>query len=223
MGKQSAGFLFFGAQITTMLSAHNGGVTDQLSLSIWLEKHAKPNRLSHFEALLRLFPFSQRDQPQSTFSVSAIDTTEPPLLERPFNGPADIAEILPIFRDFRGEDVAYRYESWWDLWQFDRDWAIKPGRVVLSCFGPDFDNGTDRTAIEQEDLRIDFGVDSNYLPQAEVPSAAKLIESNIKSLLRLVHEIDSVLPVKLRRLETESGENFAERLQQRLTASGRLQ
>jgi hypothetical protein len=46
-----------------------------------------------------------------------------------------------------------------------------------------------------------------------------MTESNIKSMLRLVHELDSALPVARRKLETESGENFAERLQQVLTGS----
>lgn len=196
---------------------HNEEVTDQLSLSIWLNRNGQANRVKHFEKLLRLFPFSQRPQPQSTITIQAIDTTEPPLLERPVDGPVDVAEVLTILSDFRGEDVAYRVETWWDLWQFDVDWALSPGRVALSCFGPEFDSGVSRGASGQEDLRIDFGVDSHYLPQPEIPGSSKLIESNIKSLLRLVHEVDSALPVERRKLETESGENFADRLQQALS------
>jgi hypothetical protein len=56
-----------------------------------------------------------------------------------------------------------------------------------------------------------------------VPGSARLTESNIKSLLHLVHEIESSLPVVKRRLETESGENFADRLQQVLSPSGSVQ
>jgi hypothetical protein len=173
--------------------------------------------MRHFETLLRLFPFSQREQPQSTICIQAIDETEPPLLERPVNGPVDVSEILTILRDYTGEDVAYRLESWWDLWQFDSDWMLAPARVALSCFGPAFDNGTSDGMAGQEDLRIDFGLDSHYLPESEVPGVARLTESNIKSLLRLVHELDSQLPVLKRKLETESGENFADRLQQALS------
>lgn len=199
------------------ITRHNEEVTDQLSLSIWLGRNGRANRLKHFERLLRLFPFSQRPQPQSTITIQAIDTTEPPLLERPVDGPLDVAEVLTILSDFRGEDVAYRVETWWDLWQFDTDWALSPTRAALWCFGPDFDSGASRGESGQEDLRIDFGVDINYLPQPEIPGSAKLIESNIKSLLRLVHELDSALPVEKRKLETESGENFADRLQQALS------
>jgi len=193
---------------------HNRSVTDQLYLSLWLDRHNRAKRLHHFEKFLRLFPFSQREQPQSVFSVQAIDTTEPPLLESPVNGPIDVAEVVAALRDYQGDDVAYRVESWWDLWQFDEDWKLRPARVTLSCFGPDFDNGTERESSEQEDLRIDFGVDTLYLPRTDLPGGAKLTESNIKSLLRLVHEMELSLPVAKRRLETESGDNFADRLQQ---------
>jgi len=183
-------------------------VTDQLFLSVWLHAAARENRLRPFERLLRLFPFSPREGLQSVVSIHAIDTTEPPLLERPLNGLIDVSEVMSIFEDYRGDDVAYRLESWWDLWLFDNDWKLGPAAVALSCFGPDFDNGTEAKPEAQEDLRIDFGVDTNFLPQLDLPVSAKLIESNIKSLLRLVHEVESALPVAKRRLETESGDNF---------------
>ena len=198
-------------------------MTDQLFLSIWLNPCDRAYRLQCFDKLLRVFPFSPREHLQSVVSIQAIATTEPPLLERPINGPLDPSEVMATLDDFQGEDVAYRLETWWELWIFDEDWRLAPSSVSLCCFGPEFDNGTDTQAEEQEDLRIDFGVDSNYLPRLDVPGSAKLIESNIKSLLRLVHDVETALPVAKRRLETESGENFAERLQQMLAPLGSLQ
>ncbi len=190
---------------------------DQLSLSLWLPRGLKNSRFRQFEKLLRLFPFSQRTQPQSILSIHGIDWAEPPLLERPVNGPIDPTEVMPVFQEYTGEDVSYELESWWDLWQFNRDWELKPARVALACFGGEFDNGTGR-GKDQEDLRIDFGAESYFLPQPEIPGSAKLVESNIKSLLRLVHELDSALTLERRNLETESGENFALRLQEVLTS-----
>ena len=175
--------------------------------------------MAHFEKLLRLFPFSQREeQAQSTVSIQAISLQEPPLLEQPINGPIDVDEVLEIFAGYKGDDVSYRLESWWDLWQLESDWTLRPARVALACFGSEFDNGTDLSLGEQEDLLIDFGVDSRFLPEETIPSSAKLTSSNIRSLLRLVHELDSALPLRKRLLQTESGENFAERLQQILSA-----
>lgn len=197
-------------------------MTDQLFLSIWLERNARAKRLVYFRNLLRLFPFSQREQPQSTVSIQAVNSTEPPLLERSVNGPVDAEDIEKAFVDYAGEDTAYEVESWWDLWQFEEDWKLAPAGVTLSCFGPEFDNGTEREAPQQEDLRIDFGLDIHYLPMPDIPGSPRMVESNVKSLLRLVHEIESTLPVSKRLLETESGENFADRLQQLLTVSDRV-
>ncbi|HEY7210501.1 MAG TPA: hypothetical protein VH477_09540 [Bryobacteraceae bacterium] len=194
-------------------------MTDQLSLSIWLTRAAQNSRLRQFEKLLRVIPFSQRPQPQSIVSIRAVDDTEPPLLERPLNGPVEISEVLDVFKDYSGGDVTYELESWWDLWQFQDDWKLVPARIVLTCFGPAYDNGTSRELAGQEHLRIDFGVDANFLPQPEIAGSTKLIESNIKSLLRLVHELDSTLAIERRQLETESGENFAQRLQAMLGAA----
>ncbi len=201
----------------------NGVVTDQLFLSLWLDRNGRSSRLRQFEKLLRLFPFSQREQPQSVISVLAVDTTEPPLLERPANGPLDVDDVVGVLRDYTGEDIAYEVESWWDLWTFDGDWKLAPARILLSCFGPEFDNGTEEQAGDQEDLRIDFGVDTHYLPDIEIPGNGKMIESNIRSLLRLVHELDTSLDIVRRQLQTESGENFADRLQQVLSLTERLQ
>jgi hypothetical protein len=204
-------------------SSDNERVTDQLFLSIWLTRHARRERLRYFEKALHSFPFSQREQPQSAVSILAVSTTEPPLLERPMNGPIELDTVTQVLREYKGEDVALIVDGWWDLWQFDADWKLRPVRVSLCCFGPDFDNGTDRSEQAQEDLRIDFGVDSHFLPQPQIPGSAKLIESNIKSLLRVVHELEQILPIESRRLETESGENFADRLSRVLSAADDIQ
>lgn len=198
-------------------------MTDQLYLSIWLTPHGRATRLRQFDRLLRSFPFSQREQPQTTISILAVSMAEPPLLERAMNGPIDISEALQVFPDYTGDDVAYEVDSWWDLWTYDGDWKLAPAPVVLSCFMPAFDNGTGENASQQEDLRIDFGIDSRFLPDPELTGSGRMIESNITSLLRLVHELDSVLPVARRALQTESGENFAERLQQVLEAAAHPQ
>ena len=197
----------------------NVGVTDQLSLSIWLEPGNSDALRRQFETMLRVVPFSQREQPLTTLSIHAINTVEPALLERPLNGPVDVDEVLSVLTGYDSPDVSYRLESWWDLWQYEGDWALKPARVILSCFGPEFDNGTSEAIPDQEDLRIDFGIDAHYLPQPEVPGSARLVESNIKSLLRLVHELENSMPVQKRVLSTESGENFAERLQRSLAGA----
>jgi hypothetical protein len=201
------------------IGGDNVGVTDQLSLSIWLEPGKSDALRRHFETMVRLFPFSQREQPLTTLSIHAINVVEPPLLERPMNGPFEVGDVMAVLKEYDAPDVAYELESWWDVWQYENDWALQPDRVILSCFGPEFDNGTGEATREKEDLRIDFGVDAHYLPQPEVPGSARLVESNIKSLLRLVHEVENSMPARKRVLSTESGENFADRLQRLLAGA----
>lgn len=188
-------------------------------MSIWLTPNGRSTRSRQFEKLLRSFPFSQREQPQTIVSILAVNMAEPALLERSINGPIDTADVLAVFPDYTGDDIAYEVDSWWDLWTFDGDWKLAPVPVLLSCFMPGFDNGTGEPPTQQEDLRIDFGIDSRFLPDTEIPGSSRMIESNIRSLLRLVHELDTVLPISKRLLQTESGDNFAERLQQVLEAA----
>jgi len=132
----------------------------------------------------------------------------------PSPAPLAIEQVLAAAQDFQHPDSSYRLETWWDLWQFDADWKLTPSRAALVCFGPEFDREDDAH------LEIEFGIDAHFLPQPEIPGSIVTIQSNIKSLLKLVHDLDDALPVETRRLWSESGENFSEKLQQALQASG---
>ena len=182
-------------------------MADQLYLTYWLRGFTEHNMLRHFEKMLSRFPFSRLARHPATLRVLAISFSEPPLLERALPMPVNAPEVAQAPREYLQADVACQLDAWWDLWQFETDWKPTPSRVSLFCFGPGFE--TD----EGENIQIDFGLDTWFLPQAELPGSARLVQSNIRSLLHLVHELDDALPVERRRLETESGENFANRLQ----------
>ena len=128
--------------------------------------------------------------------------------------PDALEEMLSSAKAFLDADSCYRLETWWDLWQYENDaWKIAPCRVVLSCFGPEFQDA-------EGHLEIDFGIDALFLPQPGLPNNVPMAQSNIKSLLKLVHDLDDALSVEQRRLWTEGGENFAERLQLALLEAG---
>jgi hypothetical protein len=185
-------------------------MADQLYLSYWLRNHNEQNMLRHYEKLLKMFPFSRLARLPSTFRVIAVDYSEAAVLEVPFVPPVVPDHVLSAAKDFQNPDVCYRLESWWDLWQFDQDWKLSPSRIALCCFGPQFDreNG--------EHMAIEFGLDTNFLPQPDLPNSLRMIQSNIKSLLKLVHDLDDALPVETRRLWSESGDNFSDKLHQAL-------
>jgi len=185
--------------------------------------------LRHYEKLLRLFPFSRLAQQPSTFKVLAVDYSEPVVVEIPYPPPVPVDAILAAAKDFQNPDSCYRLETWWDLWHFTDQWKLEPTRVALCCFGPEFDQGnagihpaqpavTEFPGAANCALEIEFGIDANFLPQPELPDSPRVIQFNIKSLLKLVHDLDDALPVETRLLWSESGENFSEKLHQALLA-----
>lgn len=182
-------------------------MADELYLSYRIQGFSSQTMLRHFEKLLRAFPFSRLAEEPAVVRVQAIEYAEPPLLEQIFPQPVDPQAIVAICGEFENPDCAYRVEASWDLWRFERDWQIAPVRATLCCFGPDFESGSD------DHLRVEFGLDSQFLPQTGFGKTLYMVRSNIRSLLHFVHQADDALAVESRRLWSESGENFAERLQ----------
>jgi len=183
-------------------------VADQLYLSYVLRGFSAMNMLRHWERLLRAFPFSRLSQSASTFRVHAVSFSEPTLFERGFPDPLDLDAVLQVAKEFTGSDCAAQLEAKWDLWQYlDNDWKLAPSRVIFTCFAPEFEDS------DGDHLRVDLGSDSLFLPDLELSNGLYMSQSNIRSLLHYVHDADAALTGESRRLWTESGENFAERLQ----------
>jgi hypothetical protein len=185
-------------------------MADRLYLSFWLRGHSESNMLSAFGKMLRLFPFSKAPGLGSSLRIYAIEFGEPPLIELPFDHAPEAEEVLSAASQFLHGDSSYNLHSYWDLWQRDPDWLLAPLGVTLSCFGPGFDNETG------DDLRVELGPDSCYLPDPSEPSASRKVQSNLRSLLRLSRELVEALPVERRLLWTESGDDFSERIRSML-------
>lgn len=160
--------------------------------------------LRHYGTLLDIFPFSKLSQAPQTLRVHGVSHSEPPVVEKPFEPQTAPGEILAAAREFAGLDCSCDIESAWDLWQFDGDWKLMPAPVTISCFGPNFEQDSD------DHLRIDFGLDAKFLPMPGVQGALRMQQSNIRSLLYLVTQIEHALPLSRRQLRSESGANFAE-------------
>lgn len=193
-------------------------MADQLYLSYQVHGFTAQNMVRHFEKLLRLFPYSRLHRAGATLRVHAISTTEPPLVEELFEQvPEGLDRVIAAVREFTAPDCGAFLDTAWDVWQFDAgDWSLAPSRVTLACFGPGFENEP------EENLRVDFGIDTHFLPQPGLPEYLFMARSNVRSLLHLVHELDRAFPSNVRRLWTESGENFAARLQAALEDTAEL-
>jgi hypothetical protein len=188
-------------------------MADPLYLSYWLRNFSALSMLRSYGKMLTAFPYSPQNPAHSLLRIEAVSTSEPPLLERPFADPLDPQAVLQCAHEFQHPDCAYVLETWWGLWQFRKDWELRPARVTLSCYGPEFsDIPLLSSNTPPEHLRIDCGLDSSFLPWPDDPASAYYTRSNLRGLLRLVHQLDEVLSVEQRLLWSESGESFAGKL-----------
>jgi hypothetical protein len=185
-------------------------VPDRLYLSCWVRGFTETNALRHFGKMLERFPFSKLAKRGPVLRVYAIAYSEPPLLEREFLPDAEPAVILEAAREFMQPDCACEIDAFWDLWQYEGEWKLLPAPVTLTCFGPSFENE------HGDHLRIEFGLDALFLPMPHIEGGLRMGQSNVKSLLHLVGDLERALDLDRRQVWSESGANFAEVLKQAL-------
>ena len=183
-------------------------MSDRLYFSCWVQGFSDSNMLRHFGKMLDTFPYSKLAKTGPLVRVYAIRYAEPAILERPFDPGAAVADMIAAARDFAQPDCCVEVEAAWDLWQHRDDWRLLPSTVTLSCFGSEFEH----ESFEHhsgDHLRVDFGLDGKFLPSGDIEGSLRIQQSNLRSLLHLVSEIEKALPVERRQLWSESGANFA--------------
>jgi hypothetical protein len=194
-------------------------MSDRLYLSCWVRGFSDSNLLRHFGKMLEVFPFSKLSKTGPVVRVYAISYAEPPVFERVFDPGTPVGDLIASARDFVQPDCCAEIEAAWDLWQHHDDWKLWPSVVTLSCYG----SGFEYEALDlntSDHLRIDFGLDSKFLPSEDIEGSLRIQQSNLRSLLYLVSEIDKVLPVERRLLWSESGANFAQIVEEALEKFG---
>lgn len=174
-------------------------MSDRLYLSCTLRGFGEANMLREFGKLLSVFPISKLAKRGPVIRVYAIEHTEPPLVECAFPVDVETTVVIKAAREFAHADCSVEIDTFWDLWQFDNEWKLAPAAVTLLCLGPEFENEND------DNLRIEFGVESRFLPIEGVQGSLRMNQSNLRSLLHLVHDLERVLPLEQRRIWSESG------------------
>lgn len=190
-------------------------MTDRLLFSGRLKGATSTTTLRQFGKMLGVFPFSKLAQRGPVLRVYAIALSEPLLMEREFPVSEDTAgisaDILSAAGEFLKSDCACEIDTFWDLWQYDgSEWNLRPAAITLACYGAGFENEHD------DHLRIEFGPDARFLPVAGLEGSPRMGQSNLKSLLRLVADLERALDLESRKVWSESGANFADVLKQAL-------
>ena len=71
-------------------------------------------------------------------------------------------------------------------------------------------------SLSARKMRIEFGPDARFLPIAGVEGSLRMGQSNLRSLLHLVNDLEEVLDIESRQVWSESGANFADVLRSAL-------
>ena len=177
---------------------------DPLFLSLWLRGYSPIALPLYLRKALSVFPYSAL-APMSILRIYAISLHEPPILEEFIEGVPDPQAVAQQAQELMHEDSAFQLETQWDLYQWDGEWELKPSRVLIEVYGPEFE-GT-----SGEHVRVDVGPEGLYLPQPQ-SDQLRPVQSNIRSLLRLTQDLEEELSVEHRLLWSDEAENFAERL-----------
>lgn len=185
---------------------------DRLYFSYCLKDHRTQPVLHQFQKLLEVFPFSNLAKRGPVLRIYALEFAEPPLTELEFPVAPEPGDIVEAARAFMLADCACEIDAAWDLWDYDGEWKLAPVSVTLACYGPEFDNGVG------DHLRIEFGPDPRFLPATGVEGSLRMGESNLKSLLRLIGDLERTVDAERRQVWSESGANFADVLKQAVGA-----
>ncbi|MDX2270088.1 MAG: hypothetical protein NW208_18440 [Bryobacter sp.] len=184
-------------------------MADRLYLSLWLNGFSPLTMHKHFAQCLTKFPFSSQS-PGVYLRVGAVDSSEPALQEQVFDLSQGFDPLIETMGRWQSTDASFEVEGFWDLWQeLPEGWRLSPARVNLFFYGPNFPSEWG------EQIRIELGVEALFLPTfAMAGRELGLMQSNIRSLLRLRRDLEQTLSLSKINLWSESGENFADRLRQ---------
>ena len=103
---------------------------DRLYFSCRLRAASKAQILDQFGKLLGVFPFSKLAKRGPALRIYAIQLAEPPVFEREFPAETAADDMVEAMRDFLQPDCACEIDTFWDLWQYDGDWKLRPAPLT---------------------------------------------------------------------------------------------
>jgi hypothetical protein len=213
-------------------------------LRVWTRDFSLETMIAEFARFLTTAPLSVTQNAFTELVIQPVDATESPVAEwdlRPLQmGPPQVAALAV---QHLNTDSAYILSVKWDLWEFDIEslkWQHKPGPLVLTCHGPEYDDGLAKTEGHfMADLGFEHfftghggllapGAASNPFDSSDHPTEHRFRQwmatsgnlkeyhvktrENIKQLFDWVDAIERALPVERAELSSEGEENFEARL-----------
>ena len=192
-------------------------MADSLYFSLWFPDFEKDEMLPHALRVLQQFVTSAAEQGISNIAVHPISWNEPTILEQHYRPGIPIERAILIAADLLHEDYAYVFESHWDLWtpQASGEWVKQPVPVRFIVRGEEFEEGESQA---QGEIQADFGLDISFLHE-EIQLTSELagrVRANVQLLVDFIHRVEKNSGAATRLLWSESEENLAQKLIERL-------
>ena len=213
-------------------------------LRVWTREFSEATMIAQFARFLTTAPLAESRQYFNELIVQAVDPTEAPVAEWDVHdGTYGAPEIAALAAQHLNSDTSYIVHARWDLWTFDVDtvrWKRGPQPLILTCNGPDYDNGA---ATTEGHFTADLGFEHLFTGHAGIlaPGAASnpfhgsdhpiektfrnwmsveanrreyagKTRENIQHLMSWVESASRALPVERSELCSEGEENFEARL-----------
>jgi hypothetical protein len=193
-------------------------MADALFLSLWFPSFSEAEMMPRTLSVLRQFPFSAHRPGISYLAVQPVRWGQPTVLERRFRPGLDADQAVAIASEFLHSDYAYAFETCWDLWiplGEDEDLAPSPVQVRFIAHGPDFE---DQIYQQAGHLEVDFGLDTPFLYEEQelTPVTESRFRANVQKLVAFTTAVEQNCGISGRVLWSESDENLAQKLIERL-------
>ena len=191
---------------------------DSLYLSLWFPSFDEAEILPRTVRVLRQVPFSTARSGVTYSAIQPVSWSEPTILERRYRPGVALEEAVAEVAEFLHDDYAYVFEAYWDLWtppEGAEKWVLEPSLVRLVAHGMEFE---ERAAEEAGHIQIDFGLDTSFLhEEIEFTSEAERnVRSNVQKLVEFTALVEKNAGATGRLLWSESEENLAQKLINRL-------
>jgi hypothetical protein len=193
-------------------------MADSLYLSLWFPSFDEAEILPRTVSVLRQIPFSSARDGVTYSAIQPVSWSEPTILERRYRPGVAPEEAVGEVAEFLHDDYAYIFEAYWDLWappEGAQQWVLEPSLVRLTAHGMEFE---ERAAEEAGHIQIDFGLDTSFLhEEVELTGEAERnVRSNVHKLVEFTARVEKNAGATGRLLWSESEENLAQKLINRL-------
>jgi hypothetical protein len=187
-------------------------------LSLWFPNFDEAEILPRTVSVLRQIPFSSAREGITYSAVQPVSWSEPTILERRYRPGVSPEEAVAEVVEFLHDDYAYVFEAYWDLWtppQGAEKWILEPSLIRVTAQGLEFE---ERTAEQTGHIQIDFGLDTSFLHEEVefTAEAERNVRANVQKLVEFTAQVEKNAEATGRLLWSESEENLAQKLINRL-------